>query len=528
MKKNTLTKVLMVVDFQTSFVAPDGVLCVPNAINLVPKIQERINSDEYSRIIYTFDTHVKEEYENSKEKELFPLHCEYKTKGWELYEIKPKYLQCHQTEDDVNKYINTIIEQRETPFDFFSVGDEFFFTKNVFNIWENEKFKKWFNTMYSEYKNDYIFEIVGVATNYCVYMNVMGLIEQGYNVRIIDDCVAGIKTFPNGEIDNSYNERIIEMAKSNVEFETGKLLFEVITNIIEKDYFINIDKRKEIISNIRKIIKDYVEVNKIETLVMGVSGGLDSAVIAALCQEKFIGTKLIGLSIPMSSTNTHKEQAKWVGDNYCSNFEEFTGWDDKWELDGAYTEGNFVETNVFESIYQTTSLTNKIAEKAGYKISDELERVLQGNLKARIRMITLYDLARKTNGLVLSTDNYSELLMGFWTICGDVGDFAPIQKIFKGMELHYIAEELGIRNDIIIQKPSDGLMVTDDNTDEAQLGADYKTIDAIMLCYTEDKYYDYLKLIQTYPLFKNTINRYKNTQFKRNGTVILERKEIGI
>ena len=59
----------------------------------------------------------------------------------------------------------------------------------------------------------------------------------------------------------------------------------------------------------------------------------------ALCQKEFTGVPLIGISIPMSSTNAHKKQAKWVGDNYCDAFEEFDGW----EANGETKPGNFSE-----------------------------------------------------------------------------------------------------------------------------------------------------------------------------------------
>jgi nicotinamide-nucleotide amidase len=278
----------------------------------------------------------------------------------------------------------------------------------------------------------------------------------------------------------------------------------------------NTNKSKAVVALIRKKVKEYVEINGLKSLVMGVSGGLDSAVVAALCQEQYTGVPLIGVSIPMSSTNAHKEQAQWVGDNYCTAFEEFKGWDNN---------------NLFSIIEGTDS----IAAKAGFKTETFPKNVLQGNMKARLRMITIYDLARKTNGMVLSTDNLSELQMGFWTICGDVGDFGPIQNIGKGFELPEIARELGIREDIITQAPSDGLMVTEDNTDEAQLGASYKEVDTIMYYYLNVDAGMRAKLFQCIAddlegakKISNVINRYESLTYKRNGTVNLQRNEIGL
>jgi len=300
-------------------------------------------------------------------------------------------------------------------------------------------------------------------------------------------------------------------------------------------------KANMVISNIRAQVKNYVKRNNLKSLVLGVSGGLDSAVVAALCQEEFTGVPLIGISIPMSSSNEHKEQAQWVGDNYCTAFEEFKSWDADYFTSGE-AEAFDDPTNMMSEVFNTVSMTDKLAEKAGFKTKEFPTNILEGNIKARLRMITLYDLARKTNGMVLSTDNLSEFQMGFWTICGDVGDFGPIQNIGKGFELPAIAKALGVREDIISQPPSDGLMVTEDDTDEAQLGASYKEVDTIMGIYLgtlnvpdERKAWFKSKLfsmvatdIDSAQKVANVISRYESLGYKRNGTTNLTRTQIGI
>lgn len=291
-----------------------------------------------------------------------------------------------------------------------------------------------------------------------------------------------------------------------------------------------------VITLIRKKVKEYVEANGLQSLVVGVSGGLDSACVAALCQEKYTGVPLIGLSIPMNSTNAHKEQAKWVGDNFCTVFEEFTGWDEKF-FESNEAEAYDVSSTMHTKVFNVLEQTNVLAEKAGFKTESFPASILDGNLKARLRMITLYDLARKTNGLVLRTDNLSEFQMGFWTICGDVGDYAPLQNIGKGFELPAIARQLDIRNDIIVQAPSDGLMITDDDTDEAQLGANYKEIDTILYCYLRNDNNFKRKLfsviaddIEGANKIVKVINRYESNAivYKRNGTIKLQRDVIGL
>lgn len=257
------------------------------------------------------------------------------------------------------------------------------------------------------------------------------------------------------------------------------------------------EKRGEIIDNIRNQVRKYVEDNNLKSLIIGVSGGLDSAVVAALCQEKYIGVPLYGMSIPFYSSNEHLERAEYIGRLYCSSFIIAK----TFELDFKEFKFHFDYNHFGEDNYD--------------------KKITEGNLKARLRMMALYDVARKTKGAVLSTDNYSEYLAGFWTLHGDVGDIAPIQEIWKGLELWQIAEELGIRKDIIEAKPSDGLSITEDDTDEAQIGMDYKIFDTMMKAYLNDEIIDS-------PFFDIAVERYKNTEYKRRGAFNIKRESLNL
>ena len=286
---------------------------------------------------------------------------------------------------------------------------------------------------------------------------------------------------------------------------------------VEPKYSLSDEQAEDIVGRMRRFVSDYVYKNKLKSLVVGVSGGLDSAVIAALCQEKYIGVPLIGLHIPLSTTDKHSEQAGWVGANYCS----------------AYDSVHWLDDEVVDFMGKMLGNNEKAVDKlTGFNHSHR--DIRQGNIKARLRMMTLYDMARLKDGLVLSTDNYSEYLAGFWTLHGDVGDLAPIQYVFKGFELPTIARVLGVREDIITQAPSDGLGVTEENTDEAQLGCDYKTFDAIMvmermeLALAQNDVMYSFEAIKIFDALKNSdcadgrvlkgvINRYEGTHFKREG-----------
>lgn len=264
---------------------------------------------------------------------------------------------------------------------------------------------------------------------------------------------------------------------------------------------------------IMKKVEDYVVKSRLESLVVGVSGGLDSAVTAAMVAPicKKLNIKLIGVSIPLSSSTEHVEQAQWVGETYCDAFMQM----DEWETEGTHPQ-----------IDKTMEALNKVINQAGFKPKEEDYRVAQGNIKARLRMTSLYHVAGITKGAVLSTDNYSEGWLGFWTLHGDVGDISPIQYIEKGWEEPEFAKYLGIREDIINQKPSDGLCVTEEDCDEAQLGLSYKQIGAVIFAYEKmlsNEMIEEFEEFKEMPNIKAIIQRHKATQFKRDGVFEVKR-----
>ena len=170
------------------------------------------------------------------------------------------------------------------------------------------------------------------------------------------------------------------------------------------------------VKNIREELKTYVQKNHIKSLVLGMSGGIDSTLCALLakpvCDELEI--PLIGRSLP-SKTNSKGEnkRARETGRYFCTDFKETS-------IKSVFTatvDKAFDNYNVYPEPY---------AIEEGEKFN-----ILNGNMKARIRMILLYDIAGATDGMVLSTDNYTEYLLGFWTLHGDVGDYGMIQNLWK-------------------------------------------------------------------------------------------------
>lgn len=161
----------------------------------------------------------------------------------------------------------------------------------------------------------------------------------------------------------------------------------------------------QVYEQIIKQTGEYCNKYNIKSLVLGLSGGLDSTVCAAILREvsKQYDVKLIGISLPCS-TNSRIERstAATCGDCFCDEYKEVN----------------------LQDLYLLTKA------KCDTEIG-ESTRISQGNLKARLRMIMLYNTASINNGIVIDTDNLTEHYLGFFTIHGDVGDFKPIGKLWK-------------------------------------------------------------------------------------------------
>lgn len=169
---------------------------------------------------------------------------------------------------------------------------------------------------------------------------------------------------------------------------------------------------------------EYVTSNNLKAMVLGISGGIDSTVVAAICHEvsKKTDIPLIGKSLPIKNKEDEFSVSELVGEAFCDEFKVFN-------LSNSYKA----------SLFDLCADAGLIKDCKGYDwywVSDLEELtgrtpIANGNLQARCRMKHLYDIASIRKGLVMSTDNQTEYQLGFWTIHGDVGDFDPIQDLWK-------------------------------------------------------------------------------------------------
>ena len=244
-------------------------------------------------------------------------------------------------------------------------------------------------------------------------------------------------------------------------------------------------------------LKKYIQDCHLESVVLGLSGGIDSTVSAVIC---YLATKdmpdvtFIGRSLPIKNAGDDTSIAKKLGEKICDDFAEVN-------MLPFY--------NSFRELFYKEE-----EEQRATNISD-------GNIMARLRMMYLYQLAHHYRGLVIDTDNATEHALGFYTIHGDVGDYNVGIRFLYKHEIWDLAEVLASyvpRAEEAI-KESIALAPTDGNTggtdmDQIAPGATYGDVDNIL-----DSLFDRTKLLNAielsgFDIVKRIESRYMNNFFK--------------
>jgi NAD+ synthase len=206
---------------------------------------------------------------------------------------------------------------------------------------------------------------------------------------------------------------------------------------------------KETLTIIQSFIKTYLENAHYKSVVIGFSGGIDSAVSAVICKNILGKNYVHCLFLPDDTTS---EQDK---------------------RDVQILEKKF---DLFIKQYDISGFVELIKNQCLSKQSN----VIVGNLKARIRMLFLYAYANEHNCLVCGTANKSELLVGYFTKYGDGGaDLLPLGDLYKSDVLK-LADFLGIPEKMISKPPTAGLW--EGQTDKKELGMEYELLDKILWC----------------------------------------------
>lgn len=217
-------------------------------------------------------------------------------------------------------------------------------------------------------------------------------------------------------------------------------------------------KHTEIIHHITNWLKNYSEASRTEGFVVGISGGIDSALTSTLCA--LTGKKVICLNMPIRQNkneyNRGNEHIEWLKKTY---------------------------SNVSSAEVNLTSILEEMEKTYDKNIQDFLT---MANTRARLRMTTLYAYAGHHKLLVAGTGNKVEDFgIGFYTKYGDGGvDVSPIADLMKS-QVYALAAKVGVVSSILNARPTDGLFA-DDRTDEDQIGATYDELEWAML-YIEHK-----------------------------------------
>jgi NAD+ synthase len=203
---------------------------------------------------------------------------------------------------------------------------------------------------------------------------------------------------------------------------------------------------KDVATIIKEFIKTYVESSGCSSVVLGLSGGVDSAVCTVLCKEAMGKNNVQCVFLPDETTPT-------LDQTHVKLF-----------VKTFHVKCKEIEISPFVMLFQRALKQKK--------------RITLANIKPRVRMILLYEYANETNSLVCGTSNKSEILVGYFTKYGDGGvDFQPLGDLYK-TQVFQLAKYLKIPAPIIRKPPTAGLWVG--QTDEKELRMNYQTLDKIL------------------------------------------------
>jgi NAD+ synthase len=246
-------------------------------------------------------------------------------------------------------------------------------------------------------------------------------------------------------------------------------------------------KYEQITEYLQHFLSDEVRKTGIKNVVLGLSGGIDSAVVALLAQRVFKDNLLCVKMPSQYSSQSSLDDA----DELCRDF------------------GLNVITASIEPML-----------RAYEELNPDMDNLRRGNLSARLRMSTIFDISAKQRALVLGTSNKSELMLGYGTLYGDLSSaLNPIGDLYKS-EVYELAEYLGVTKSIIKKAPSADLW--SGQSDEADLGYTYAELDKALKLYVEDRLSkeEIVEMGCDRDLIEMIIERIFRNQFKRKMPLI--------
>lgn len=249
----------------------------------------------------------------------------------------------------------------------------------------------------------------------------------------------------------------------------------------------NMTKQEEIV----KFLRETFDKTGKTKVVIGLSGGIDSATSYFLLKKALPIENIIAVHMPYSDENPTKVEQRVS--KMCRQ--------------SGLPAQNFFSIPI-KGMVDQLSMGLKVDEKAR-----------KGNIMARIRMIILFDLAKKFNALVCGTENKSEHYLGYFTRFGDeASDIEPIRHLYKS-QVKELAKELGVSKEVLDAIPTAGLW--DGQTDEGQFGFTYKEADQVLEAFFDGE--SPKSLQARFPNAKKVLKLMKANEFKHLVPYALER-----
>ncbi len=243
---------------------------------------------------------------------------------------------------------------------------------------------------------------------------------------------------------------------------------------------------------VNRILKEFLwtETTKagFKQVILGLSGGIDSAVVAYLCAQTFAPENVTALIMPYRTSNPENmDHAKMIAKDLKINSE----------------------------VLDISPMID-----AFFKSDPDADMLRQGNRMARERMCFLYDYSSKHRSLVMGTSNKTELLLGYGTIFGDLASaINPIGDLYK-TQIWQLAEYLKVPKDVIEKPPSADLWAG--QTDEDEIGYTYDKIDTLLHYLVDLRYSREMLIEQGFPqeMIDDIQKRLQIFQFKRRPPII--------
>lgn len=227
-----------------------------------------------------------------------------------------------------------------------------------------------------------------------------------------------------------------------------------------------------------KFLKKTFKEQKIDKVVLGLSGGIDSTVALYLLKKVLPAKNIYAVQMD------YKPREKTDID-----------------LDGV----NIVNISI-------KKVVDRFKDEVKANFSNTFDKMRLGNIMARVRMIILFDIAKQISGLVCGTENRSERLLGYFTRFGDsASDLEPISHLYK-TQVYQLANYLKVPKKIINQPPSAGLW--DMQTDESDFGFTYEEADQVLYL-IHDRGQDINKIKKMFPNAEKIFKRMQDNQFKQ-------------